>query len=432
MLYLLDEPSAGLHPADIPQLVSALAKLRDRGNSVIVVEHERSVIRTADQIVELGPGAGEQGGHLLFQGTLDELLTTPDSRTGNWLAGRHHWNHGSGRRPTDRGAIRLIGARGNHLRNLTVEFPLGVLCLVTGVSGAGKSTLVRQTLYPAVARRLRIDAENPAPHDDILGVGQIEDVVLIDQGPIGRTPRSNPVTYIKAFDSVRKVFAESAEAQSRGFKAGHFSFNVDGGRCEACRGEGFTRIDMRLMADVLMRCPECSGLRYRREVLEVKYRNCNIAEVLALSVREAFHFFRGNPKILSRLKPLMEVGLEYLQLGQPATTLSGGEAQRLKLATYLSSARRGRTLFVLDEPTTGLHYSDVLKLLDCFESLLSMGHSLVAADHNRLLIQSADHLIDLGPGAADAGGDLVAEGTPEEIAANPASITGKYMRSENK
>ncbi len=431
MLYVLDEPSVGLHPADVPRLVKSIHALRDRGNTVAVVEHVPEVIRAADEIVELGPGAGEQGGRVIFHGTPEEMLESPDSRTGDWLAGRQSWGESSKRRKTNRGMIRLIGARGNNLRDVTVEFPLGVLCLVTGVSGAGKTTLIQQTLYPAVARRLRIDAEKPAPFEDILGVRQIEDAVLIDQSPIGRTPRSNPVTYIKAFDPIRKLFAGSPEAQSRGFKASHFSFNVDGGRCESCRGEGFIRVDMRFLADVFMRCAECQGSRYRREVLEVKYRNCHIAEVLELSAREAFAFFRGHRKIQSRLKCLLDVGLDYLQLGQPANTLSGGEAQRLKLATYIAAARRGRTLFLLDEPTTGLHFSDVLKLLDCFDSLISMGHSLVVVDHNRLLLNSADHIIDLGPGAADEGGNVIAEGTPEEIAKNRQSVTGKYIAAQN-
>jgi len=427
MLYVLDEPSVGLHPADVPQLVDAIGALRDRGNTVAVVEHEPEVIRAADRIVELGPGAGGQGGEIVFTGTLEEMLACPDSRTGDWLAGRHGWGEPSARRAAEHGAIRLSGARGNNLRNVTVEFPLGVLCLVSGVSGAGKSTLVEQTLYPAVARRLRKNVAPSAPYDEVLGVGGIEEVVLVDPSPIGRTPRSNPVTYVKAFDPIRQLFAATPDAQARGFKAGHFSFNVAGGRCDACKGDGFKRIDMRFLADVYMRCDACQGTRYRPEVLEVKYRNCSIADILSLSVRESLAIFRGHRKILSRLQCLLDVGLDYLQLGQPANTLSGGEAQRLKLATYLTSARRGRTLFVLDEPTTGLHFSDVLKLLDCFDALISMGHSLVVVDHNRLLIASADYLIDLGPGAAAAGGTVVGTGTPEELAKNPNSLTGRFL-----
>ena len=430
MLYVLDEPCAGLHQADMPQLVETVRELRDRGNTVAVVEHEPSLIRTADEVVELGPGAGEFGGRIVFHGTPAELIDSPESRTADWLSGRRRFGPQGERRPTKHGWLRLIGARGNNLQNVTAEFPLGMLCVVTGVSGAGKSTLVEQTLFPAVAERLRLEGDKPLPYEEILGAGQLEDAVLVDQSPIGRTPRSNPVTYIKAFDPIRTLFAETTEAQSRGFKAGHFSFNVDGGRCEACQGEGYTRIDMRLMDDVYMRCAQCQGRRYRREVLEVKHRGCSIAEVLDLSVREAFTFFRGHRRILTRLKCLMDVGLDYLRLGQPANTLSGGEAQRLKMATYIAARRRGRTLFILDEPSTGLHYSDVLQLLDCFESLVELGHSLVVVEHNLLMMQAADYIIDLGPSAADEGGRIVAHGTPEQIAANAASLTGKYLAEQ--
>jgi len=427
MLYALDEPCVGLHPADMPPLVDAIHQLRDRGNTVAVVEHNPALIRAADHVVELGPGAGEFGGRVVFQGSPDEMLTCPDSRTGDWLAGRRTSGQGGKRRPPDHGWLRLKGAKGNNLQNISVEFPLGLLCVVSGVSGAGKSTLVEQTLYPAVARHLRIDADKAAPYEELLGTGQLEDAVLMDQSPIGRTPRSNPVTYVKAFDSIRALFAETTEAQARKFKASHFSFNVDGGRCDACQGAGFIKIDMRLMADVYMRCAECQGQRYQREVLEVKYRGCNIAEVLDLSVREAFAFFRGQRKILTRMKCLIDVGLDYLHLGQPANTLSGGEAQRMRMATYITAARRGPTLFLLDEPTMGLHFSDVLQLLDCFDSLITMGHSLVVVEHNLLMMQAADYIIDLGPAAADEGGQVLAVGTPEEIAANSASITGRYL-----
>jgi len=430
MLYVLDEPCVGLHPADMPRLVDLVRELRDRGNTVVIIEHEPDLIRAADHVVELGPGAGEFGGKIVFQGTPDQMIQSAESRTGEWIAGRGTSGHGGQRRPSDQGSIRLVGARGNNLQGVDVAFPLSLMCLVTGVSGAGKTTLVQQTLYPAVARALQIDADKPAPFDEILGASQVEDVVLVDQSPIGRTPRSNPVTYIKAFDAIRALFAATSEAQARGFKASHFSFNVDGGRCEACQGEGYRQIDMRLMADVYMRCAECHGKRYRREVLEVKHRSCNIAEVLDLSVREAFTFFRGQRKVLTRLKCLIDVGLDYLRLGQPANTLSGGEAQRLKLASYLAAPRRGRTLFVLDEPASGLHFSDMLQLLDCFESLLDMGHSLVVVDHKLLMMQSADYIIDLGPGAADAGGQIVAQGTPEQIAQNQDSITGKFLAAE--
>ncbi len=432
MLYVLDEPCVGLHPADVPQLVNSIRELRDRGNTVAVIEHEGAVLQAADQVVELGPGAGEFGGKVVFQGTPVEMVESSDSRTGDWLSGRRTLGKRAGQRPQEHGTIRLEGASGNNLQDISVDFPLSTLCVVTGVSGAGKSTLVQQTLFPAVAQRLRQEVERPEPFTEIKGVHQIEDAILIDQSPIGRTPRSNPVTYVKAFDPIRALFAESTEAQAHGFKASHFSFNVDGGRCEACQGDGFLQIDMRLMADVYMKCPECHGQRFRREVLDVKYRGYNIAEVLNLSVREAFTFFRGHRKILAKLKCLMDVGLDYLRLGQPANTLSGGEAQRLKMATYISAERRGRTLFVLDEPTTGLHFSDVLQLLDCFDSLVDMGHSLVVVDHNLLIMQAADWIIDLGPGAADEGGHVVAMGTPEQLAANPASVTGEFLARELK
>jgi excinuclease ABC subunit A len=430
LLYVLDEPSAGLHPADLPHLVDAIRQLRDRGNTAVIVEHEPTLISGADQVVEIGPGAGELGGRVIFQGPPQEMFDSPESRTGEWLAGRRRGLERRVRRDTGHGWLRLVGATGNNLKNVTVEFPLGVLCVVTGVSGSGKSSLVEKTLYGAVAQRLHREVEKPLPFEDLLGVGQIEDVQIVDQSPIGRTPRSNPVTYVKAFDPIRALFAETTEAQARGFKAGHFSFNAEGGRCEACQGEGFLQIDMRFMADVFMRCNECQGARYRKEVLDVKYRGQSIADVLNLSVREAFNFFRGHKKILSRLKCLIDVGLDYLRLGQPANTLSGGEAQRLKLANYVSAARRGRTLFLLDEPTTGLHFSDVLQLVDCFDSLLAMGHSLIVVEHNLLMMRAADYIIDLGPGPGDGGGSVVAEGTPEQIAANSASLTGRFLAEE--
>ena len=430
MLYVLDEPSAGLHPADLPRLVEAVRGLCGRGNTVALVEHEPSLIQAAEQVVEMGPGAGEFGGKVIFQGTPAEMLEHPESRTGEWLAGRRVGAERGSRRPATHGWLKLIGARGNNLQNVTVEFPLGLLCVVTGVSGAGKSTLVQQTLFPAVAQKLRIEADKPAEFDDLAGAGQLEDALRVDQSPIGRTPRSNPVTYVKAFDPIRLLFAETAEAKARSFKAGHFSFNAEEGRCEACQGDGYKKIDMRFMADVYMKCPECHGARYRREVLEVKYRGLSIAEVLDLSVREAFNFFRGHKKVLARLKCLIDVGLDYLRLGQPANTLSGGESQRLKLANYVSAARKGRTLFVLDEPTTGLHFSDVMQLIECFESLVSMGHSLIVIEHNLQMMRAADYIIDLGPGPGEMGGRVIAVGTPEEVARNADSVTGPYLAEE--
>ncbi|MBN2216357.1 MAG: excinuclease ABC subunit UvrA, partial [Pirellulales bacterium] len=418
MLYVLDEPSVGLHPRDIDRLIDATRRLRDRLNTVVVVEHEEAIIRAADQVIEFGPGAGQRGGQIVFQGTPEEMQREPRSLTGDYLAGRRGIAANPRRREPDHGWIRLAGARGNNLQNITVEFPLGMLCLVTGVSGSGKSTLVQDTLYPALCRRLRKDAPKPYPHDDVFGDGQLDDVILVDQSPIGRSPRSNPVTYLKAFDEIRSVFAEMVDARTRGLSASHFSFNVDGGRCPVCQGDGYLAIDMQFLADVYMKCTECGGTRYRREILDVKYRGRNIAEVLDMTVREAFTFFRGRAKVQARLKRLIDVGLEYVRLGQPANTLSGGEAQRLKLAAYLSATRRGRSLFILDEPTTGLHFADVVQLLDCFDALLAVGHSLIVVEHNLQMMKMADYIIDLGPGAADEGGRVVAKGTPEMIARN--------------
>ena len=427
MLYVLDEPSIGLHPRDINQLIVAIEQLRDRGNTVVVVEHEESIIRAADQVVEIGPGAGDRGGRVVFQGTPAELQESPDSLTGDYLAGRRGAGANPRRRPPNHGWIRVAGARGNNLKNITVEFPLGMLCLVTGVSGSGKSTLVEDTLYPALSRRLRKDASKPYPHDDVFGDGQIDDVIMVDQSPIGRSPRSNPVTYLKVFDEIRNVFADTVEARTRGFTAGHFSFNVDGGRCSACQGEGYIQIDMQFLADVYMRCSQCNGTRYRDEILDVTYRGRNIADVLEMTVREAFTFFRGQTKVQARLKRLIDVGLDYVRLGQPANTLSGGEAQRLKLAGYMSGVKRGRSLFILDEPTTGLHFYDIVQLLDCFDALLAVGHSLIVVEHNLQMMKAADYIIDLGPGAADEGGRVIVKGTPEMVANCQDSITGRYL-----
>jgi excinuclease ABC subunit A len=433
MLYVLDEPSIGLHPRDVDQLVESIRKLRNRANTVVVVEHEEAMIRAADQVIEIGPGAGERGGRVVFQGTPAEMETSLDSLTGDFLSGRRGSVGAGPRRQPNHGWIRLAGARGNNLRNITVEFPLGMLCLVTGVSGAGKSSLVEETLYPALCRRLRKDAPRSLDCDDVFGDGQIDDVIMVDQSPIGRTPRSNPVTYLKVFDEIRRVFAETTEARTRNYDASHFSFNVNGGRCSVCEGEGHIKIDMQFLADVYMKCSQCHGTRYRDEILDVTYRGRNIADVLEMTVREAFTFFRGKAKVQSRLKRLIDVGLDYVRLGQPANTLSGGEAQRLKLAGYMSAAGhrpkggRGRCLFILDEPTTGLHFSDTVQLLDCFDALLSVGHSLIVVEHNLQVMKAADYIIDLGPGAADKGGKVVAKGTPEMVARCSESVTARYL-----
>ncbi|NLF71614.1 MAG: excinuclease ABC subunit UvrA [Candidatus Anammoximicrobium sp.] len=430
MLYVLDEPSVGLHPRDVDRLTDAIVRLKARQNTVVVTEHEATVLRRADQVVEFGPGAGECGGQVVFQGTPQELLAPNASLTGEYLAGRRGVTGPERRRPTGRGWIRLRGARGNNLKNLNVDFPLGVLCLVTGVSGAGKSSLMHETLYGALCRRKRKEAAGTHPFDDIVGDGQIDDVLLVDQSPIGRSPRSNPVTYVKAFDPIREVFAGTVEARTHNYSAAYFSFNVEGGRCEACAGDGYVQIDMQFLPDVYMKCAQCGGTRYRQEILGVTYRGRNIAEVLEMTVREAFSFFRGQRKVQTKLKQLIDVGLDYLRLGQRANTLSSGEAQRLKLAAYMSAATRNRTLFLLDEPTTGLHFADVVKLLDCFDALLAVGHSLIVVEHNLQLMTAADWIIDLGPGAAAAGGEIVVQGTPETVAQCEASVTGQYLRRE--
>ncbi|MEQ8789281.1 MAG: excinuclease ABC subunit UvrA [Pirellulaceae bacterium] len=427
MLYVLDEPSVGLHPRDVDRLINVVCGLRDRGNTVVVVEHEESMLRAADLLVEFGPEAGDRGGEIVFEGVLDDMLVDGDSLTGDYLAVRRGLSPIDNHRSTDRGRLKLTGARGNNLKNISVEFPLGVLCLVTGVSGSGKSTLVHDTLYGALCRRKRKDAPKPLPYDDVYGDGQIDDVVLVDQSPIGRSPRSIPVTYIKAFDEIRNVFAETLEARTHNYGAGHFSFNVEGGRCPKCNGDGSLAIDMQFLADVYMKCDECGGRRYRQEILDITYRGRNIAEVLEMTVREAFSFFRGQTKVQARLKRLIDVGLDYLQLGQGANTLSTGEAQRLKLAAHMATAKRSRTLFLLDEPTTGLHFSDIVKLIDCFDALLAVGHSLIVVEHNLQLMKSADWLIDLGPGAAEEGGTVVTQGTPEAVARCGESATGQFL-----
>ncbi len=427
MLYVLDEPTAGLHPHDVDRLRDAILALRDRGNTVVVVEHEETLIRAADRLVEIGPGAGESGGRVVYEGDLQGMLASERSVTGDFLSGRRG---GSliGRTPRQpRGFLTLQGASGNNLQNIDVAFPLGVLCLVTGVSGSGKSSLVHDTLYGAIQRRLNQPCETPLPHTGVLGMSGIRNCEKIDQSPISRSPRSNPVTYVKAFDAIRKVFSESVEARTRNFGPGHFSFNNELGRCATCEGDGQLQVDMQFLADVAMQCPSCRGTRYRDEILQVRYRDRSIADVLAMTVRTAHTFFRGHDKVRERLQRLLDVGLDYLALGQAATTLSSGEAQRLKLAAFLTASSRKPTLFILDEPTTGLHFADVVRLYDCFDALIADGHSLIVVEHNLQLIQAADYIIDLGPGAADDGGRIVATGTPAEVAQVPESKTGAAL-----
>lgn len=427
VLYVFDEPCSGLHPADVSRLVGALESLAERGNTVIAVDHDLELIRKANQIVEFGPGAGIYGGTITFCGSPDELRLQESGLTADYLSGRRKLGAHGERRSSRRGAIELKGACGNNLKSLTVRFPLGLLCVVTGVSGSGKSSLVVDTLYPAIASRIQRQPLDCLPFDDILGIGAIDDVVLVDQSPLGASSRSCPATYTKAFDAIRNVFAETLDARARNIKAGRFSFNTEGGRCDHCQGEGSRQIDMQFMANLHVKCRFCQGLRYKKEILNCRYRGLNVADVLNMTAREAFSFFRGKPKVQTRLKPLLDVGLDYLRLGQPASTLSSGEAQRLRLAGFLASGRKARTLFVLDEPTVGLHYSDVVKLLDCFDALIAEGHSLIVVEHNRMMMCAADHLIDLGPGPGSAGGQIVASGTPESVAGHPDSLTGRVL-----
>jgi excinuclease ABC subunit A len=432
MLYVLDEPTAGLHPHDVEQLVDSILSLRDRGNTVVAVEHDESLICRSDHVIELGPGAGTTGGRVVFQGHIDQMLRDAKTLTADFLTGRRGQLTSQTARRKARGRIQLKGARGNNLQSIDVDFPLGVLCLVTGVSGSGKSSLVLKTLYGAICRRKRMAPVETLEYDNLVGEGQFDDVMLVDQSPISRSPRSNPVTYIKAFDAIRKAFADTVEARTRGITAGHFSFNNAQGRCENCEGNGVLTIDMQFMPDIEIVCPACKGTRYRAEILKCTYRNLSIAEVLNMTVRQAIQFFRGHDKLQAKLQRLIDVGLEYIGLGQSATTLSSGEAQRLKLAAFLASATRRRTLFLLDEPTTGLHFADIVKLIDCFDALIADGHSLIVVEHNLQLMQAADHIIDLGPGAAQAGGKVVAVGSPDQICEVPESKTGQAIRQQRQ
>jgi excinuclease ABC subunit A len=428
-LYVLDEPTNGLHPHDVDRLIAILGRLRDQGNTVIVVEHDPAVIRAGDRVIDLGPGAGDIGGQVVFEGPYADLLTTSDSVTADYLSGRKTIPTSGSRRPHTRGVIQLRGATGHNLKGIDVDFPLGVFCVLTGLSGSGKSTLLEQTLASALRIKLGEAADtNPAPlpHTDLTVTGKLGKMVSVDSSPIGRSGRSNPVTYLDAFGEIRKTFAATHEAKTRNYKPSHFSFNVDGGRCNSCRGEGILTIDMQFLPDVVMRCPDCRGTRYRPEILEVPYRGRNIAEVLDMTARDAFVFFRHRPKVQMRLRPLLDIGLDYLRLGQPASTLSGGEAQRVKLASHLAqtrsdlmpgrSAESAPTLFLLNEPTSGLHPADIVKLLEVLNSLIDRGHSVIAIEHNPEVMARADWIIDMGPEAGDKGGRIVAQGTPEDVA----------------
>jgi excinuclease ABC subunit A len=429
VMYVLDEPSIGLHQRDNVRLIETLKRLRDLGNSVIVVEHDEAAIRAADYVVDMGPGAGEAGGHIVAEGPPEAILASDSSLTGQYLSRRMGIAVPRLRnRPSAKRALRIRGASGNNLQHAQFELPVGLFVCVTGVSGSGKSTLINDTLYRAVARHLYGSADEPAPHESISGLEHFDKVVSVDQSPIGRTPRSNPATYTGLFAPMRELYAGVPEARARGYDAGRFSFNVKGGRCEACQGDGLIKVEMHFLPDIYVPCDVCHGKRYSRETLEVRYKGRSIHEALQMNVREAHGFFSAVPAIARKLQTLLDVGLGYVQLGQSATTLSGGEAQRVKLSLELSKRDTGRTLYILDEPTTGLHFHDIQLLLDVLHRLRDAGNTVVVIEHNLDVIKTADWVVDLGPEGGDGGGRIVAEGTPEAIAANPASHTGRYLK----
>ena len=428
VLYVLDEPSIGLHQRDNNRLLATLKHLRDLGNTLIVVEHDEDTMYAADHIIDIGPGAGANGGRIVAEGTAEEIKKNPDSITGAYLSRRKFIPVPAKRRPGNGKLIEVVGAAENNLKDLTVKFPLGTLTLVTGVSGSGKSTLVNEILYKGIASRLYHAKGKPGKHKKIKGLENIDKIIDIDQQPIGRTPRSNPATYTGVFDAIRELFSQTSEARMRGYKAGRFSFNVKGGRCEACKGDGILKIEMHFLPDVYVPCEVCKGARYNRETLEVRYKGKNISEVLDMTIDEAVEFFANVPRIARKLQIIQDVGLGYIKLGQPATTLSGGEAQRVKLATELSRRSTGKTLYILDEPTTGLHTADIHKLLDILQRLVAGGDTVVVIEHNLDVIKTADYIIDLGPEGGDKGGTIVATGRPEDIVKVPASYTGKFLR----
>lgn len=428
VLYILDEPSIGLHQRDNAKLIETLLRLRDIGNTIIVVEHDEETMHAADWLIDIGPGAGEHGGKIVAQGILEDIINTPESLTGQYLSGKRRIEIPAVRHaPGDRW-LEIKGASAHNLRNIDVKIPLGLFVCVTGVSGSGKSTLVQETLYPRLMNHLHGSRFTWASHEDILGIDNIDKVIDIDQSPIGRTPRSNPATYTGAFDLIRDLFAMTQESRVRGYKSGRFSFNVKGGRCEACKGDGIIKIEMHFLPDVYVPCEVCKGSRYNRETMDVRYKGKNISEVLNMTVSEALIFFSAAPRIAKKLETLHDVGLDYIRLGQPATTLSGGEAQRIKLAAELSKRATGRTLYILDEPTTGLHFADIEKLLGVLGRLVDMGNTVLVIEHNLDVIKSADYILDLGPEGGDGGGSIVAQGTPEEVAMVPESYTGAFLR----
>ena len=428
VLYILDEPSIGLHQRDNRRLIRSLQELRDAGNSVIVVEHDEEMMRSADWIVDVGPKAGRKGGHVVASGTFDDILRS-DSVTADYLTGRRRIEVPATLREGNGRHIVLRGASGNNLKHIDVDFPLGKLILVTGVSGSGKSTLVNETLRPILSRKLYRSLDRPLPYDSIEGIEHVDKLVVVDQSPIGRTPRSNPATYTGVFDLIRDLFASTADAKAKGYNKGRFSFNTKGGRCEACSGDGILKIEMHFLPDVYVPCEVCHGKRYNRETLEVKFKGKSIADVLDMTVDEAYEFFINIERLKVKLQTLKDVGLGYIKLGQSSTTLSGGEAQRVKLATELSKRSTGKTIYVLDEPTTGLHSYDVRKLIDIIQRLTEGGNTVVVIEHNLDVIKCADYIIDLGPEGGDGGGTIVATGTPEEVVKVEKSYTGKYLKN---
>ena len=428
VLYILDEPSIGLHQRDNDKLIATLKKLRDLGNSLLVVEHDEDTMYAADQIIDIGPGAGVHGGQVMAQGTAEEIKNVPTSITGAYLSGRKKIEVPKKRRTGNKKNIEIVNATENNLKNISVKFPLGKFICITGVSGSGKSTLINEVLYKNIAQQLNGATEKPGKCKAIKGLENIDKIINIDQSPIGRTPRSNPATYTGAFDLIRDIFASTNEAKMRGYEKGRFSFNVPGGRCESCSGDGVHRIEMHFLPDVFVPCEVCKGKRYNRETLEVKYKGKSIADVLDMTVEESLEYFANIPKIKNKIQTLYDVGLGYIKLGQPSTTLSGGEAQRVKLATELSKKATGKTLYILDEPTTGLHIADVHRLVDILQRLVDTGNTIIVIEHNLDLIKTADYIIDLGPEGGDAGGEIIAVGTPEQICKNERSYTGKFLK----